>query len=33
MFIVDKEGKMVKKFVGFIPGLAENLSREIEALL
>jgi thiol-disulfide isomerase/thioredoxin len=33
MFIIDKEGKVVKKFTGFIPGLGEILSKEVEGLL
>jgi peroxiredoxin len=33
MFVIDKEGKVVKKFTGFIPGLGEVLSKEVEALL
>ncbi len=33
IFVVDKEGKMVKRHNGFIPGLADDLSKEIEALL
>lgn len=33
MFIIDKDGKVVRKRIGFIPGLADNLSKEIEALL
>ena len=33
MFIIDKEGKVVKKFTGFIPGLGETLSKEVEGLL
>lgn len=33
LFIVDKEGKVVKRRTGFVPGLAEDLSKEIEVLL
>lgn len=33
MFVIDKDGRVVNKHVGFIPGLAESLSNEIEALL
>lgn len=32
-FIIDKTGKVVNSRVGFIPGSADNLSKEIEALL
>ncbi|GAB4421170.1 MAG: hypothetical protein OHK0032_16930 [Thermodesulfovibrionales bacterium] len=32
-FIIDKEGKIVSKRVGFIPGLGEEISKEIEALI
>ena len=33
MFIIGKDGKVVKKHIGYTGGLAEKLSREIEALL
>jgi cytochrome c biogenesis protein CcmG, thiol:disulfide interchange protein DsbE len=33
VFLIDKNGKVVKKFTGFVPGLAEGLSTEIERLL
>lgn len=33
MFLIDKDGRIVNKHIGFIPGLAESLSREIEAIL
>jgi peroxiredoxin len=33
MFIIDKEGKVVKRHMGFFPGLAETLSKEVEELL
>lgn len=33
IFIIDKQGKLVKKQIGFMPQLGENLSKEIEALL
>jgi peroxiredoxin len=33
LFIVDKSGKVAGKHTGFVPGLAETLSQEIEALL
>ena len=33
MFIIDKEGKVVKQFTGFIPGLGRTLSKEVETLL
>lgn len=33
LFLIDKNGKMIKRFAGFTPGLVENLSREIETLL
>lgn len=32
-FIIDKNGKLVGKHIGFNPGIKEILSREIEALL
>lgn len=32
-FIVDKQGALVKKQIGFMPELNEKLSKEIEALL
>jgi len=32
-FIIDKEGKIVSKRTGFIPGLGGEISKEIEALL
>ncbi|MGD0884784.1 MAG: TlpA disulfide reductase family protein [Thermodesulfovibrionales bacterium] len=33
LFLIDKDGNVVKRFTGFIPGLSENLSNEIERLL
>ena len=33
MFVVDKDGRVVKRHMGFIPGLAEILSKEVEDLL
>lgn len=33
MFIIDKEGKVVSRHMGFIPGFADKLSKEIEGLL
>lgn len=33
IIIIDKEGKPVKRHIGFMPGLSGNLSKEIEALL
>lgn len=33
MFVIDKEGKVVKRHTGFIPGLAKTLSKDIEGLL
>lgn len=33
MFIIDKEGYVVKKHTGFAPGLSEMLLKEVEALL
>ena len=33
LFIIDKEGKVVKRHMGFFPGLAETLSKEVEELL
>jgi thiol-disulfide isomerase/thioredoxin len=33
MFVIDKEGKVVKKHTGFVPGLAKTLSKDIEGLL
>lgn len=33
IFIIDKHGNAVKKQIGFMPDLSENLSKEIEALL
>lgn len=33
IFIIDKEGRVVKHFTGFIPGLGKTLSKEVEALL
>lgn len=32
-FIIDKDGKVVNKHIGFVPGSSDNLSKEIEALL
>lgn len=32
-FIIDKTGKVVNRRIGFIPGSADNISKEIEALL
>lgn len=32
-FIIDKDGKVVNRRIGFIPGSADNLSKQIEALL
>ncbi len=33
MFIIDKEGKVVSRHMGFIPGFAQTISKEIEGLL
>ncbi len=33
MFLIDREGKIVKRFTGYIPGIGETLSKEIDALL
>jgi hypothetical protein len=33
MFIIDKEGRIVKRHNGFFPGLARTLSKEVEELL
>jgi peroxiredoxin len=33
MFIIDKEGKLVKRHMGYFPGLAETLSKDVEELL
>ncbi len=33
MFVIDKEGYVVKKHTGFAPGLSEMLSNVVEALL
>jgi len=33
MFIINKEGKVVKKFTGFVPGFGDTLSKEVEGLL
>jgi peroxiredoxin len=32
LFLIDKEGRVVKRIAGFMPGLGENLSPEIERL-
>lgn len=32
-FILDKEQRVVKRFLGFMPGMANELSKEIEVLL
>lgn len=32
-FIIDKDGKVINKRIGFIPGSADNISKQIEALL
>lgn len=32
-FIINRDGRIVNKRIGFIPGSSEELSREIEALL
>lgn len=33
MFVIDKEGKVAKKHMGFSPAMAANISKEIETLL
>jgi thiol-disulfide isomerase/thioredoxin len=33
LFIIDKEGKVAKRHMGFSPGLAETISKEVEELL
>ncbi len=33
VFVVDKQGKIARKYVGLMPGLSESLSKEIEGLL
>jgi peroxiredoxin len=33
LFLIDKNGKISKRYVGFVPGLAESIGTEIEALL
>ncbi len=33
VFLIDKNGNIVKKHTGFMPGLSEELSNEIEVLL
>jgi len=33
IFIINKDGKVVKSFTGFIPGLGITLLKEVEALL
>lgn len=33
MFIIDKEGRIVKRHTGFIPDLAQILSKDVEELL
>ncbi len=33
IFLLDKDQKIVKRYLGFSPGLGEELSRQIEALL
>ncbi len=33
MFIIDKEGRVVKRHMGFSPSLAETISKEVENLL
>lgn len=33
IFLIDKSQKIVKRYMGFSPGLGEELSRQIEALL
>jgi hypothetical protein len=33
LFILDRKHTVVKKYIGFSPGMSEDLSREIEALL
>ncbi|MGD1074666.1 MAG: TlpA disulfide reductase family protein [Thermodesulfovibrionales bacterium] len=33
LFLIDKNGNVVKRFSGFMPGLAESLSNDIERLL
>ncbi|HYA26986.1 MAG TPA: TlpA disulfide reductase family protein [Thermodesulfovibrionales bacterium] len=33
MFVIDKEGKVVKSLAGYIPGIGEALSKEVDALL
>jgi cytochrome c biogenesis protein CcmG/thiol:disulfide interchange protein DsbE len=32
-FLIDKDGKIVKKHLGYIPGMADALSKDIEELL
>jgi peroxiredoxin len=32
-FVIDKQGKVAKKHIGFMEELSENISRDIEALL
>lgn len=32
-FLIDKDGKIVKKHLGYIPGMADTLSKDIEELL
>ena len=33
LFIIDREGKIAARHAGFLPGLAEHLSKEIDRLL
>ncbi|HAM53511.1 MAG TPA: thioredoxin [Nitrospiraceae bacterium] len=33
LFLIDKNGNVVKRVSGFVPGLTENLSNDIERLL
>ncbi|NOX20392.1 MAG: TlpA family protein disulfide reductase [Nitrospirae bacterium] len=33
IFLIDKSQKIVKRYMGYTPGLGEELSRQIEALL
>ena len=33
IFIIDKDGKVAKKHIGFVEDLSEGISRDIEALL
>jgi thiol-disulfide isomerase/thioredoxin len=33
LFLIDKNGALVKQFTGFIPGLGETIAHDIEAIL